>query len=283
MRVPNTCPPVLPLRLEASELHRLLSVLPLAASGASLLGTHTSGATHVKLHPPNYQQFNQARSCYPISFQPVGNRAVSKCHKVTGFLSWVGAKTFIRCKAVGGGCSAAAQPCTALPAAQQWGGCSAKNGLFLLQLRCFPPPLFSCLCMGAVLRRGNERQRKELHVGQAAAPHLKHCSALGSPCRYKGEQDPRVGEVGKALLACGGEGGSKERCLKGLCLSWAAFARLGQRRHPLLSASCFRLPSLWQPLLVPFLSQVGCCPLSGPGCRLCLGTEVPVQVCRTAG
>lgn len=155
-------------------------------------------------------------------------------------------------------------PCTALPAAQQWGGCSAKNGLFLLQLRCFPPLLFSRLCMGAVLGRGSERQCKEPHVGQA---HLKHCSALGSPCLCKGEQDPRTGEVGKALLACAGEGAGKERCLKGLCFSCAAFARLGQRRHPLPSANCFHLPSLQQPVLVPLLSWVGCCPLSGPGWR----------------
>lgn len=216
-----------------------------------------------------------------------GNRAASKCHEAMGFLSWVGAKIFAGCKGARGGCSTAAQPCTALPAAQQRGGCSAKKGLFPLQLRCFPPPLFSRLCMGAVLGRGSERQREEPREGQAAAPRLKHRSASGSPCPCKGKWGPRMGEMGKALSACAGEGHSKERRLKGLCLSWAAFARLSQSRHPLPSAHCFRLLGAWvpaqaqgaeewgKPLPLPSLRQpalvllplVGCCLLSRPGWR----------------
>ena len=177
----------------------------------------------------------------------MGNRAASECHEAVGFLSWVGAQTFAGCKGAGGGCSAAAQPRTGLPAAQQQGGCSAKKGLFPLQLRCFPPPLFSRLCMGAVLGRGSERQHEEPHMGQAAAPCLKHCSASGSPRLCKGEQGPEAGEKREALSACAGEGAGKERCLKGLCLSWAAFARLSRRRHPLASAQCFRLLGAWVP------------------------------------
>lgn len=158
------------------------------------------------------------RSSYHIRSQTEGNRTARKCHEATGFLSRAGAKAFAGCKEVEGSCSAAAQPRTALPAAQQLGGCSAKNGLFPLQLWCFPPPLFSRLCTGAMLRRGSERQCEEPQAGQAAAPHLKHHSASETPCPCKGDWDSGAGEMEKGLLACAGERTDKGN----LCLSWAA-------------------------------------------------------------
>lgn len=206
---------------------------------------------------------------------------MSKCHEATGFLSWAGDKTFVGCKAAGGGCSTAAQPRTALPATQQWGGCSAKNGLFPLQLRCFPPPLFSRLCTGAVLGRGSKRQRggTTRRAGCSSSPETPVC--FGEPVQGGAGSWVRWGK--RCQLAIGRV--SKERCMEGLCLSWAAFARLSQRGHALPSAHCFRLlgawvpaqaqgakkwgkalllPSLWQPALAP-LPWVGCCLLGRPG------------------
>lgn len=147
--------------------------------------------------------------------------------------------------------------------------------------RCFSAASVQEPCWGG----GSKRQHEEPHAGQAAAPRLKHRSASGRPCPYKGERGPGVREMGKVLLACAGEGAGKEWHLKGLCLSWAAFARLSQRRHPLPSARCFwplgalvpaqaqgavkwgkalPLPSLCRPALA-LLPQVGCCFLSGLG------------------
>lgn len=140
-----------------------------------------------------------------------------------------------------GGCSVAAQPRTALSAAQQLGGCSAKNGLFPLQLWCFPPPLFSRLCTGAMLGRGSERQCEEPQAGQAAAPHLKHHSASETPCPCKGAWDSGAGEMEKGLLACAGERTDKGN----LCLSWAALASSSKEDTPSLLPTTFSCLVLW--------------------------------------
>lgn len=70
---------------------------------------------------------------------------------------------------------------------------------------------------------------EEPHTGQAAAPCWKHRSASGSPCLCEGEQGPGAGEMGKAPSACTGEEVSKERCLKGLCLSWGSLCQAEER------------------------------------------------------
>lgn len=80
-----------------------------------------------------------------------------------------------------------------------------------------------------------------------------------------------MGEMGKVLLACAGEGAGKELCLMGLCLSWAAFTPWpGSAREDLL----FFLPAAFSCLVhwsLPRLKEQR----NGEGCPAAL----PVSAC----
>lgn len=136
---------------------------------------------------------------------------------------------------------------------------------------------------------GEQRQRSEPRAGQAAAPRLKHRSASGTPAHARGSGVPGRVRWGKRCQPVLG----KARHLKGLCLSWAAFARLRWRKH---SPFCLLLSAVWcsgpctgsgvremgkaSPAALPaaaslvLLPRVGCCLLSRPGWRVVPGDRL---------